>query len=251
MYKQGNIDLSKRSCVINGQELIETGFAPDFFLQGGGREGWETKSLNELCDEVIFSGSTPGRGAYADSGGRIVTDAAVRILKWRNITNCGVEWGLNERAFVTEEFFQRHIAKRIQIGDILVGTAAHNPTYIGKKIDVVDHIPEEYQNKVMCVAEVMVIRINPTKIDPYYVLMYLRTEEGYEALQRCIRGQTAHIYPKDVKQIQIPIPPEEEMNALKAILDVTKESLKKRREFEKAYHDADKAFLEYVYPDQG
>ncbi len=55
---------------------------------------------------------------------------------------------------------------------------------------------------------------------------------------------------KDVKQIQIPIPPEDEMNALKAILDVTKESLKKRREFEKAYHDANKAFLEYVYPDQ-
>ena len=102
----------------------------------------------------------------------------------------------------------------------------------------------------MCTAEVMVIRVNPKKIDPYYVLMYLRTEEGYEALQRCIRGQTAHIYPKDVKLIEIPIPPEDEMKALKVILDVMKESLKKRREFEKTYHDANTAFLEYVYPDQ-
>ena len=243
-YQQGNIDLSERSSVTNGRKLIETGFAPVFFLQDSRREGWETKSLNELCDEVILSGSTPGRVAYADSGGRIITDSAVRILKWRNITNRGVEWGLNDRAFATEDFFQKHIAKRVQIGDILVGTAAHNPTYIGKKIDVVDYIPDEYQNKVMCTAEVMVIRINPQKIDPYYVLMYLRTEEGYEALQRCIRGQTAHIYPKDVKLIQIPIPPEDEMNALKAILAVMKESLKKRREFEKAYHDANKAFLE-------
>ena len=125
----------------------------------------------------------------------------------------------------------------------------HTTQHTFEKIDVVDYIPEEYQNKVMCTAEVMVIRINPQKIDPYYVLMYLRTEEGYEALQRCIRGQTAHIYPKDVKLIQIPIPPEDEMNALKAILDVMKESLKKRREFEKTYHDANTAFLEYVYPD--
>ena len=249
-YQQGNIDLSKRSAVTNGRKLIETGFAPDFFLQGSGRKGWETKSLNELCDEVIFSGSTPGRGAYADSGGHIVTDSAVRILKWRNITNRGVEWGLNDRAFATEEFFQRHIAKRVQIGDIIVGTAAHNPRYIGEKIDIVDYIPEEYQNKVMCTAEVMVIRVNPKKIDPYYVLMYLRTEEGYEALQRCIRGQTAHIYPKDVKLIEIPIPPEDEMKSLKVILDVMKESLKKRREFEKTYHDANTAFLEYVYPGQ-
>lgn len=248
-YQQDNIDLSKRSFVTNGRKLIEIGFAPEFFVEGVGREGWETKSLNELCDEVIFSGSTPGRGAYADSGGRIIIDSAVRILKWRNITNRGVEWGLNDRAFATENFFEKHIAKRVQIGDILVGTAAHNPSYIGKKLDVVDYIPEEYQNKVMCTAEVMVIRINPEKIDPYYVLMYLRTEEGYEALQRCIRGQTAHIYPKDVKLIQIPIPPEDEMNALKAILDAMKESLGKRREFEKTYHDANTAFLEYVYPD--
>ena len=249
-YQQDNTNLSQHSFVINGQKLTDMGFAPEFFVEGVGREGWETKSLNELCDEVIFSGSTPGRKAYADSGGQIVTDSAVRILKWRNVTNRGIEWGLNDRAFATEAFFQKHIAKQVQIGDILVGTAAHNPEYIGKKLDIVDYIPEEYENKVMCTAEVMVIRVNPKKIDPYYVLMYLRTEEGYEALQRCIRGQTAHIYPKDVKLIQIPIPPEDEMNALKAILDVMKESLKKRREFEKTYHDANTAFLEYVYPNQ-
>ena len=249
-YKQADTNLLERSFVANGKNLIDTGFAPEFFVEGVGREGWETKSLNELCDEVIFSGSTPGRKAYADSGGQIVTDSAVRILKWRNVTNRGVQWGLNDRAFATEDFFQKHIAKQVQIGDILVGTAAHTPKYIGEKIDVVDYIPEEYENKVMCTAEIMVIRVNPKKIDPYHVLMYLRTEEGYEALQRCIRGQTAHIYPKDVKLIQIPIPPEDEMNALKAILDVMKESLKKLREFEKTYHDANTAFLEYVYPDQ-
>ena len=245
-YQQGNTDLSKRSFITSGQKLVDTGFAPEFVVEVSEREGWETKTLNELCDEVIFSGSTPGRNAYADSGGRSA-DSGVRVVKFRNITNRGVEWGLNDRAFVTEDFFQRHIAKRVQVGDIVVGTAAHNPAYIGKKLDIIDYIPEEYENEVMCVAEVMVIRVNPEKIDPYYVLMYLRTEEGYEALQRCIRGQTAHIYPKDVKLIQIPIPPENEMNGLKAIVHTMKDSLQKRREFEKAYRDANSAFLEYVY----
>ena len=247
-FQQGETDLSKLSFITNGQKLIDLGFAPEFFVEADGREGWETKTLEELCDGVIFSGSTPGRNAYADSGGRIVGDSAVRVVKFRNITNRGVEWSLNDRAFATEEFFQRHLTKQVQVDDIVVGTAAHNPGYIGKKLDIIDYIPEEYQNKVMCVAEVMVIRINPEKIDPYYVLMYLRTENGYEALQRCIRGQTAHIYPKDVKLIQIPVPPEDEMDLLKPIFDAMRDSLKKRREFEKTYRDANSAFLEYVYP---
>ena len=249
-YQQDNANLSKHSFVINGQKFIDTGFAPEFFVEGVRRKGWKTKSLNELCNEGLFSGSTPGRKAYADSGGQIVTDSAVRILKWRNVTNRGIEWGLNDRAFATKNFFQKHIAKRVQIGDILVGTAAHNPKYIGQKLDIVDYIPEEYENKVMCTAELMVIRVNPEKIDPYYVLMYLRTEEGYDALQRCIRGQTAHIYPKDVKLISIPIPPEDEMDLFKPILSTMKDSLKKRREFEKAYRDANDAFLEYIYPER-
>jgi len=247
-YQQGKTDLSKHSFAINGHKLIDTGFAAEFFVEGVGREGWETKSLNELCDEVIFSGSTPGRKAYADSGGQAISDSAVRILKWRNITNRGIEWRLNDRAFAAEDFFQKHIKKRVQKGDILVGTAAHNPKYIGQKLDIVDYVPEEYHNKVMCTAEVMVIRVNPNKLDPFYVLMFLRTEEGYEALQRCIRGQTAHIYPKDVKRIQIP--PENEMDLFKPILETMKNSLKKRREFEKAYLDANRAFLQYIYPEK-
>lgn len=240
-YQQGSTDLSKLSFAINAQQLI-SGFAPELFVEGGGPKGWETKTLDELCNGVIFSGTTPPRNAYTDSG--------VRIIKFRNITNRGIEWSLNDRAFVTEDFFQKHLAKRVQIGDIVVGTAAHHPRYIGAKLDIVDYIPEEYQNKVACVAEVMVIRVNPEKINPYYVLMYLRTDDGYQALQRCIRGQTAHIYPKDVRQIRVPLPPEDEIDALKAIAEAMKDSLKKRRDYEKTYYDANSAFLEYINPEQ-
>ncbi len=40
------------------------------------------------------------------------------------------------------------------------------------------------------------------------------------------------------------------MNLFKPILDTMKDSLKKRREFEKTYRDANRAFLRYIYPDQ-
>ena len=236
-YQHCQTNLSRLSFVINASQLT-AGFAPELFVGSSGAKGWRTITLDELCDGVIFSGTTPPRNAYTDSG--------VRIIKFRNITNRGIDWSLNERAFVTEEFYQKNIAKKVQIGDIVVGTAAHHPKYIGAEVDIVDYIPEEYQGKVMCVAEIMVIRVNPYKIDPYYVLMYLRTEDGYRAFQRCIRGQTAHIYPKDVKQIQIPIPPDEEKEALNAIIEALKDGLKKRREFEETYTKATSAFLEYI-----
>jgi len=236
-YQHGQTNLSRLSFVINASQLTD-GFAPELFVGSSGAKGWRTTTLDELCDGVIFSGTTPSRNAYTDSG--------VRIIKFRNITNRGIDWGLNERAFVTEEFYQKNIAKKVQIGDIVVGTAAHHSKYIGAEVDIIDYIPEEYQGKVMCVAEIMVIRVNPEKIGPYYVLMYLRTEDGYRAFQRCVRGQTAHIYPEDVKQIQIPIPPEEEKEALNAIIEAIKDGLKKRREFEETYTRATSAFLEYI-----
>ena len=70
---------------------------------------------------------------------------------------------------------------------------AHHPKYIGQKVDIIDSIPERYNNEVICSAELMVIRVNPEYIDPYYVLLFLKTHGGYNAIQSCIRGRTAFI----------------------------------------------------------
>ena len=66
-------------------------------------------------------------------------------------------------------------------------------------------IPKKYENKVTCVAELLVIRINKKLIDPYLVLSFLKTDLGYRSIQACRRGQTAHIYPKDIRDIKIQI----------------------------------------------
>lgn len=49
-----------------------------------------------------------------------------------------------------------------------------------------------------------------------------------------------------MKKIQIPMPPDEEMEALSTIIEAIKDGLKKRREFEEAYTKATSAFLEYI-----
>ena len=38
---------------------------------------------------------------------------------------------------------------------------------------------------------------------------YFETNDGYRSIQACIRGQTAHIYPKDIKKWILP--PKEEL----------------------------------------
>jgi len=81
----------------------------------------------------------------------------------------------------------------------------------------------------------MVLRINPKYIDPYYVFLFLKTNNGYRAIQSCIRGQTAHIYPRDIKNIEIPIIPEEEMNQIKGEIENMKEYLRKKGDADEKY----------------
>lgn len=84
------------------------------------------------------------------------------------------------------------------------------------------------------VGEVLRLRIKEKLINPYYLLLFLRTEIGYKLLQNCIRGQTAHIYPKDVENIVIPLiskkKQEEIENLIEEAHSLSKESTRLIRE---------------------
>lgn len=58
------------------------------------------------------------------------------------------------------------------------------------------------------------------------MLLYLKSESGYKTVQSCIRGQTTHIYSKDIKEIKIPIPPQEEYDKMKSLIEKLKQTLK-------------------------
>lgn len=65
-------------------------------------------------------------------------------------------------------------------------------------------------------------------IDPYYLLLFLRSNAGYEAIQKCIRGQSGHIYSAEVKMIQIPKPTKEQAEQIDDALKALRFSLKAR-----------------------
>ena len=181
-------------------------------------KGKKTVRISEVCVDV-FTGSTPSKQSYKTSGHK--------ILKVRDLTGSGINWNYIERGFVSEEFFNKSKAK-IQNDDILFISSAHHPKYIGKKIDIVSMIPKKYENKVTCVAELLVIRINKKLIDPYLVLSFLKTDLGYRSIQACRRGQTAHIYPKDIRNIKIQISKKDISQQMKKL----EELLRKKTELE-------------------
>ena len=225
MYLLGKLELGK-SFVVTGQDLVSN-FSARKFVFYCNHKDWRTKTLLELCDGIVFTGRTPSRKSYTTDG--------YKILKVRDLTGRGIDWDNNERAFVSPGFFAKNRSIRLQVSDILFITAAHHPKYIGQKVDIVDSIPERYKDGVICSAELMVLRVNPKYIDPYYVLLFLKTKDGYNAIQSCIRGQTAHIYPKDIKNIEIPIPAKKDFEAMKNGIEDIKVSLRKKSEANERY----------------
>ncbi|MFX1250134.1 MAG: N-6 DNA methylase [Promethearchaeota archaeon] len=215
----------KKSFLIKKNQ-IRNNFSADQFVFYSGYANWKLTSLSELC-EAIFTGRTPARKLYTTKG--------YKILKVRDLTNKGIDWDNQERGFVSREFFLKHQNIQLRANDILFISAAHHPKYIGEKIDIIDTIPEEYMNGVVCSAELLVLRVNAEYIDPYYVFLFLKTQDGYNAIQACIRGQTAHVYPKDIKTIKIPIPPEKEFDKIKEDLGLLKQSLIMKSDANESY----------------
>lgn len=224
-YVKGGISFRK-SFVVCEHELKKR-FSPEQFVFLSHHKDWKTRTLSELCDDIVFTGRTPPRKSFTNEG--------YKILKVRDLTGKGIDWDNRERAFVPHNIFLKNQNARLQKNDILFTSAAHHPKYIGQKIDIIDRIPEMFKQGVMCSAELMVLRVNPRYIDPYYVLLFLKTNDGYRSIQSCIRGQTAHIYPNDIKNVRVLIPPEEELDRIKNEIENMKEYLKKKSEVSEKY----------------
>lgn len=168
---------------------------------------FNTKPLKELC-ENIDTGLTPSRDSYWHKG--------YPVLKMGCLTNFGINWSKIE--FANETYFKKAKKFMVNENDIFLTSSAHALEHIAKKVNIISEIPKEYQNKLVFVGEVLRLKIKEEQINPYYLQLFLKTEIGYKLLQNCIRGQTAHIYPKDVKNIEIPLISEKKQNEIEMLL---------------------------------
>jgi type I restriction enzyme M protein len=111
-------------------------------------------------------------------------------------------------------------------GDIVLTSSAHSPVYIGKKVDIITEIPDWVAEKASLVGEVMLVRPDSTKIDPFALLAFLRTPETTAQLQRLVRGQTAHLNSNDLGSILVPKKYLTENPMLRAVTSLLREESK-------------------------
>ncbi len=153
-----------------------------------------TVILGDVAD--VFTGRTLARSEYAESG--------PRLLKVGDLSGSFISWRPRKRSFVPDAVYERNRRARLRLGDICLTSAAHKPRYIGLKADLVDELPPE---GAMASAEVLVIRVRENaSVSPEQILFHLRSQTGYEQLQDLVRGSTAHIYPRDVEGLIVPVP---------------------------------------------
>ena len=166
---------------------------------------------------VASTGATPARQSYADEG--------LFLVKVGNLTGAGVSWLPRDRNFVDPSTTGKRYStdKRvIRAGDIVMTSSAHSPKYIAKKIDVITRIPDWIGGSASFVGEVMLVRPNTDVIDPFHLAAYLRLPSVVEEIQHMIRGQTAHLHPDDLLDLEVeqtvlndPLVAEELSNAIR------------------------------------
>jgi type I restriction enzyme M protein len=157
------------------------------------------KILKDVSLEVN-TGKTPARKEYSESGSFLV--------KVGNLTGNGINWKPRDRNFIDKNFMEKRKKSSsclmIQKYDILLTSSAHNPKYIGEKVDMIYNIPEFISEDISFVGEVMLIRLDINKINPFMLYAYLKTDEAKKYMRDSIRGQTAHLSPADLLKMPIP-----------------------------------------------
>lgn len=219
-----------RLCVDDRDALVRN-LSPEWHL----RPRVEGRRMGDLA-ATIFTGRSPGRAAYVD--GDASPETAYRVLKVGDLTGKGVDWSPGDRRFAT--LSTRPSKKLLAVGDIALTAAAHHPRYIGAKVDLVDELPASHRDQVFPAAEVLVIRPDPSQVEPVALLLWLRSDAGRSALQACVTGQTAHLYADDVADIVVPYTVlDADISEAAALL---RESLKLRRLSEEAARRARASF---------
>lgn len=149
--------------------------------------GLQLRPLASLAK--VDRGRTPKANDYSDSG-------PYRIIKADNLSGRGIDW--TSVPYITKVYFDALPSRfRLRSGDILISSIGRGS--IGK----VDIVSREGQWTI--VSEVTVIRA--FDVDPFYLTAFLRSAYGQCQIARHEVGSTgqAHLYPRDVKEILVPV----------------------------------------------
>jgi restriction endonuclease S subunit len=177
-------------------------FDPDYFqeecekLQNSLQQGkFESKEIRHATDSVV-NGNTPASTDYSD------VETVYPIIKVKSYEGECI-------SFKKLDFTSVKKIKQARKNDIFILSAAHQASYVGRFIKLLDSEPPK---NTSFVGELICIRPNEDICNPMYLFSLLNIEVCKVLLNREKTGQTSHIYPTDIKHIKIPMPPLVEQN---------------------------------------
>lgn len=173
-------------------------------------EDWDVVKLGEVAE--LKQGKTPKREEYDNlKGFRIIKAKDFMDKEYVDFRASG------ERSFVKVDLGENYLLKS---GDILVLSAAHSSTAVGQKIGFVKENPPE---KSFYVAEL--IRIRAT-VDKYFIFALLHLENLRKQIKERVKG--GHLYPTDLANVKLPLPPLPEQKAIAFVLSTIQEAKEKK-----------------------
>jgi hypothetical protein len=191
------IRIAKRSELFeHGADRFDAEFHRKEFVEFEAR-------LNSLNDVIrlgtmfeAFAGGNPGKG-----------DATIYRLRQAQLSGFGISYN------GCEEIEDAAAAERMTLhqADVLIACTAHEPHYVGRRVDLIDDLPLSLANRIIPVPDVMVIRARKpsSKVSPAFLASFPRTKWGRRQFQRLNRGvRGGHVYGQDVENfVFVPQPP--------------------------------------------
>jgi hypothetical protein len=162
-------------------------------------------------DEVaqVTLGKTPAKRDYTDEG--------VKILKFRDVREVGIDWTNCDQGFVPPELVDAHRLRVLENETTLITASAHSADQIGRKISFVDALPTEFET-VVFTGELCAVRTRDASVmDPRWPYSFFRSRLGYLVIQDAVRG--GHLTTGRAKAMPIILPSAGEQRAAIALLE--------------------------------
>lgn len=159
--------------------------------------GVDVKYVKEIVAESVHRGTQPD---YDDSSGTI------SVLKTVDIQNRKIAW--DECRRVPEAFYNLKTGAQLRRDDVVLTSTGEGSWGRAAIIDV---------DRAMADGHLAILRIDPTIVDPYAVLVFFWSDYGRMQLEQRVRGSTGQteVYPQDIETIKVLIPSKPEQKRLR------------------------------------
>jgi len=185
VFGENLLDLSKSAQLRSFLKFHHPKY--DFILEKV--KEFKTVKLKQLLKEPIRRGVQP---EYDENG-------EIRVVKTVNLRNGYID--LSETEYVNDEFFKKKRRKAgIKYLDILIASTGTGS--IGK-VDI-----WENEEEALADGHISIVRVNQSKVNPYYLTYYLRSIFGYSQIEANFSGMSnqIEIYPDDTEKFEVLLP---------------------------------------------